>query len=386
MAVLWADSFDQYAGSHIKLLDNWYSKDPDTIDWFWNLSTVRARTGTYSLSSGNRSSNAIARRAVTKSVTTVGLGFAFYLNAIPTRDKEFALCSFEDANLADNIGIVVGSDGALSVVRGHTHSDSDSNGTFLTKTAAGIVKARTWQHIETKCTFDSSAGSVEVRIDGVTVINISGINTVASVFEKAAPSGESGSLPECSYITLAFGPNGFTSNNGFDAPDFEYGYVDDVVVWDTSGSVNNDFIGDVKVEILRPTADTAQADWTALSGNAFENINDAPGDDVETSYIYAGTPGSPSEITSEFDIENLNSTSGEVVAVTCVSKNRKDTDDVSDIQNGIVSGGVEARGSTSEVNGIYHFKEDAFQVDPNTGVAFTPTNVNNLKIQLNRVT
>ena len=162
-------------------------------------------------------------------------------------------------------------------------------------------------------------------------------------------------------------------------------YLDDIYIYDDSGSYNNTWIGDQRVSTLFPTADTAQADWTALSGSGYTNIDDASPDD-DTTYVYAGAPGSPSVSTSEFDIGNLSGTSGTVAAVTMGARVRKDEAGSADYQNGIVSSSVEAKGDVVPANPVYTYHETVFETDPNSGVAFTPTNVNNLLIQINRVT
>src|SRR3546814_10010787 len=71
-------------------------------------------------------------------------------------------------------------------------------------------------------------------------------------------------------------------------------YYKDFVLWDGSGSANNDFLGSVSVTDLTPASDVA-LNW-ALTGAATgaEAVDDFPPDD-DTSYIYAVDPPPRSE-------------------------------------------------------------------------------------------
>ena len=63
---------------------------------------------------------------------------------------------------------------------------------------------------------------------------------------------------------------------------------------DTGGSANNDFLGDVRVETLFPTADGANTAWTpSAAGSHFNKVNEATGTfpDGDTTYVADATPG-----------------------------------------------------------------------------------------------
>jgi hypothetical protein len=383
MAILFADNFDRYNENMLDMRDVWrdIAQSQDT-DLYWHVSTVRAATGTQSAGRGAQTEDvARLRRYIGQNLTTVGLGFKLYLRKLPTRSRDFLVAGFEDQDNGDNIAICVDAVGAIRILRGHHHGDQEEPGTFL-YTTNPLVKTGRWHHFEIKVFFDGSVGYVVLRLDEKEVVNLQNINTVASLSEKYSSSGESAGVANCAAVSFFMGANNIS--RGFDVPDTFFKYVDDVILWDTTGSYNNDFMGDHRVEHKLVTADTAQADWGALSGNAFDNINDLPQLQHESSFIYAGTPGSP-DLVSEFEVENLTDTTGTVAAVIAVNHSRKDTNtDAPKIQTGIVSGGAEIRGPLTEVNGAYNYYEDVFETDPSTGLPFTPTQVNNVKLQISR--
>jgi hypothetical protein len=310
------------------------------------------------------------------------------MTSLPQYQFETVIADFRDSYGNSNIILMVETTGILRVVRGSGNNGSEGvAGTTLVRTDTPAVVAHSFQHIEMKVHFDSSAGSVEIRVNGVTVINESSINTVASNAEQDEPDLKLTPEALCAEINFPLQQDTSQSNEADSSNPMEDRFLADVIVWDDSGANNNDFIGDHFVSMLVPTADTAQADWTPTSGSGFEKINDRPGSDrSDTDYLYAGVPGSPTELKSEFDIENLNSTAGSVAAVATGAFLRKTQAGKADFQFGIVQGGSESKGPVHQIASAYNYFEDVFEVDPSSGVAFTPTDVNSLKLQLNRVT
>jgi hypothetical protein len=204
-------------------------------------------------------------------------------------------------------------------------------------------------------------------VNGVEVLSVSGVQTA-----------DGSSAEECSQIAFP-GRSTTYITNAFYTSQIHW---DDIYVYDTSGSYNNDWMGDRRVRQLLPSADTAQADWTG----SYTDVDDSDPDD-DTTYISAAAPGSPAEFTSEFDLPNLTGTDGDVAAVVVKSRLLKTYAGQAEYQAGLVSGASESRGTVrpaTTTNYVYH--EDVFETDPSSGVAFTPSDVNGLKLQVNRVT
>lgn len=122
-----------------------------------------------------------------------------------------------------------------------------------------------WNYIEIKAT-KSDTGTFEVRVNGVTVMNVGSVDLL------------SGTAP---WNALVF--------NGLD----ENVIYDDIIIMDGSGASFNDFQGEMRLECALPNADGATVDWTRNTGASdFAAIDDALGAyDDDTTYIESSTAG-----------------------------------------------------------------------------------------------
>ena len=127
------------------------------------VSNTAARTGAHSLRfdhNGLSTSSTEARRALNGPKFVVGLGFGLYMFNLPP--------------LNNLIGIELRSTSNARVIRLSFQSD----GSLTAYNAAGVavavsdpvMGASSWNHIEIKAVIDTIVGSVEVRVNGVTVI------------------------------------------------------------------------------------------------------------------------------------------------------------------------------------------------------------------------
>lgn len=145
--------------------------------------------------------------------------------------------------------------GAIRVTR--------SGSTEIGISAGGLVSTDVWYYLELKVKIGNSPdGTIEVHLDGVTIINESSIDTLGSGLAIAQG--------------ISFNGNG-TSNMT---------WIDDVYVLDIAGAAPyNDFLGDSRVDGLLPDGVGFSSDFTTAtpSANHFENVDENPPDD-DTSY------------------------------------------------------------------------------------------------------
>jgi hypothetical protein len=167
---------------------------------------------------------------------TLIAGFAFKLSAIGNAGY---LCTFrgpdgDGASAAyENLDIRVTANAALNLwVAGVTNNTTANN----------IVSANTWYYFEMKAYCDNSAGTVEVRLDGTPVMTYTG----DTQFGAATPNY---------FSSFAFRGGG----------NLQRITVDDLYICDASGSTNNDFLGDCRVQTIWPDGD-ASGNMTANSG------------------------------------------------------------------------------------------------------------------------
>jgi hypothetical protein len=150
------------------------------------------------------------------------------------------------------------SNGAISVNRGSS--------TQLGISSAGVLSANTWHYIEAKVYFHQTAGTVDVKVDGASVLSLSSQDTVAT--STASADG----------IQLYSGG--------------EFRYVDDLYVCDATGSQCNDFLGNVKIHTLYPTSDGNSSDFTPASGSDnYAMVDIAQFAGAETDYVESSTTG-----------------------------------------------------------------------------------------------
>ncbi len=123
--------------------------------------------------------------------------------------------------------------------------------------------------IEAKVFFvDAGGGSAIVRLNGVTVLTLTGISTLL---------GSSGFLT-CSSVQLG-GPGGLGG-----------GVHDDFTLWTSDSHTDNDFPGGLKIYAVLPSANGALDEWTPLTPPNWSEVNEIPpGGDA--SYNSSAAPG-----------------------------------------------------------------------------------------------
>lgn len=354
MTLLFCDGFDHYGTDTTNMTDGAWAEVPTTS---FALSVTNPRTGTHSLLFNTAvSPTSELRRVLGGAKTTVGLAAVIWLSELPSTNDTLRIFGFNDTTNTAQITVMLQSTGIIDVQSG------SSGGATLATSTTPVVTAEAYTHVEAFITFDGTAGAVEVRVNGVTVLSATAINT--------APTA----LDECSQIVI-------TPKKGIGIP-AEY-FVDDVFCYDDTGSHNNTFLGDRKVLTLFPSADTAQADWSWNAGpSAVQAIDEADPDD-DTTYIFANPGGSPAPV-SEFDIDNLPAGVSAVSAVVLVNRMRKTDAGTANVQPSIVSASSETAGADRVLTEAYTYYHEVIEVDPDTAAPFIPAAVDAAKIKLER--
>lgn len=134
-------------------------------------------------------------------------------------------------------------------------------------TANGICRADQWNYIEVKFLLSQTVGTVQVKLNGLLVLDISGAdtcNTATTTWDGVS-------------ISLTGNPI----------------FVDDFVVCDLSGSQNNDWMGECRVVNILPVTDAvaagSNADFTCLTSTDHGAMVDEATPDDDTSYVYSST-------------------------------------------------------------------------------------------------
>jgi len=286
--------------------------------------------------------------------TTVGVGLRLWMNNLASTGAAGASpVMFCDVNNTPLCCIDIDNTGRIKVHAG------DPDAAVLVTTSGPVILANAWHHIETKVTI-GIAGHIEVRVDGLTVLDET-VNTQNSGLGAVAQ-----------IVT--------TQNLGVfaDGPTWQ---IKDYVIWDGSGSHNNDFLGSVQVINLRPNADISVGwDKSGGSSTGWDLLDDATPDDDST-YISADITPPPA---SSFELTDLPIDVSSVKAIQTMVRARKTDGGDGQLQTSVLSAGSEAFGTDRPITVAYTYWYDLFETDPSTGALWTPDAVNAMGIKVNR--
>lgn len=157
----------------------------------------------------------------------------------------------------------INNDGTITAFRGTT-----ALGTSSTPVSTGSV----FQYLEFKVVIDPSAGSIEVRKNGSTILSLSGINT----------RGDGGGSD---WQHLVIGRLGLAASTSTTWD------IDDLYVCDGSGSIRNDFLGDCEATAYYPINDGFYTDSTPSSGTARYPLLDETTANGDTDYTTLASSG-----------------------------------------------------------------------------------------------
>lgn len=229
----------------IDFMDTSFSTSHIAGRGFRELTQVGTVTGSSGLATDRGmicsvSSGRYLRTPIPQTVTG-GVGF-YYRRLQQDISSNDYVCILENISASWHLALRITDEFSFYVTRG-----SSTNTAVDTR----IIPHTTWIHVEMKWTIDNVAGSIEVRLNG------SPINAFS--FAGDTQNGGTAFVDAIRWV-------------GGEEPN----HFDDLVIWDTTGTKNNDWLGDVSIETLRPEAPGAFSDFTPLSGANWNNVNKQP--------------------------------------------------------------------------------------------------------------
>lgn len=247
MTQLWMDGFDHYgvdATGRLAMLNGaWAELDSSAARPV--VPSFGARTGAVALELGTSIvSGQIARRINDSSVTELIVGVGFYTPQLPDTSNRVCIMCFVDTSNDSVVSLFLNSDGSIRVL-GPTSNDNFNTGSILGTTATFPITAGTWHHVEARVVVGAGTGEVEIFVDETEVFNEVSLQTGTDNITQMVFGTPEANVPLVS------------------EPDNTY--IDDVVVRDTSGAVNNGFEGDLRVATLQPISNGTAQGWTTRS-------------------------------------------------------------------------------------------------------------------------
>jgi hypothetical protein len=256
MALLFMDSFDHYVTAD--LLEKWSSQ-----------------AGTVAISAANGRRSSASLRLATAGAqlyktcgtanTTIIVGAAVRASLASNPASLFTI--WEATAVRNQVILAANPDGSLAAYRGPAAA---SPGAILSATLLGTIPAalaaNSYAYVELRVVLHESAGEVQVRVNGVQLLNLTAQDTIAT-----------GATASWTSLLLS-------TNNGVTTVDY-----DDLYVLDGSGPAPwNTFLGDCRVDARVPTAPGATTGWTPLAGANWAAVDDTAPDD-DTTYTSTST-------------------------------------------------------------------------------------------------
>lgn len=221
---------------------------------------------------------------------------------------------------------------------GHLIAYKNDNSTVL-GTSTNTLTLETLCYLEAKALFNGSTGTIEVRVNGSSSgwINLTNVDTMASANSTAD--------------TFRF--SNAELGGGGDR------HFCDIVAWDTTGSINNDFIGETNVTPVYINGAGTYAQWTASTGANYTCVDETTAS--ETDYVSTLT----SDSIDSYNFENISGPSIiKAVINNCIAK--KDDAGSVYIKHFCIDNSTEYVGSSQPVLASYKSLQGIYEIDPNT--------------------
>jgi hypothetical protein len=268
-----------------------------------------------------------------------------YYSALPTSatGNIIAIGNVANANAAassnSHVGIMTGASGGDILVH---HGGSAT----VRATLSGAIVAGVWQHYELRCFCHASTGTLEVWIDGIKKVDLTGIDTLANGSVGTVKMG---------------GAVGSTNS-----------YVDDIVIQDDASTIP-DQLGTHRIHTLLPNGAGTNTAWTGTN----TDVDDPFGsDDGDTTFAVSTTLNAK----QDYAVDNLSETPTTVHNVALTSVMRKTDSGTKAATAYIISNAVEDTGSENGTAEGYTTKIDMFPLNPDGATAWTPTTIDAILI------
>lgn len=334
MALLFIDSFDHYNQAHVPA--KW------TSGGFWAMLTGQGRCGTNCAHLGFSTIN----KGLTLGSATCTVGFAMkIIDSLGTALVRFGTGGEHHVELSYNP-----SDGSLAMTTQKHPLNTDPE--LLGRTAPGVIQQNIWYFIEFQSAISHTAGTAVLRVNNIELLNVTGVDTVGD------NSDNTPMLAEIRFVSFT----GATNTNW---------YMDDLYILDSTGPAPwNTFLGDCRVEYLRPRAAGTHQEWS-LTGAASHHqaVDDVATPDDDTSYVRANAAG----LRDSYLYTPTGLPSGPIFGAQINLLTRKEESGPR-ILTPLLNGVEGASFAPSE--GSYSYRHVPMQTNPATGTAWTISAIN----------
>ena len=264
------------------------------------------------------------------------VGFGIYLLSTETAE----LMRFVDSEGTIQAAVAIGNDGTFRLYRG-----SVSSGTLLA-TSTNSLPILGWNYVETRLTIADSGGVFEVRVNEQVWITFTGDTKQSTTLSTA--------------VRIQIWGRG--ADNA----------IDDLYVCDGTGSINNGYLGDVRIDTVRPIGAGNYAEFSRQgSASNWDNVDDTTIDNDST-YNFSNTVGQRDVL----DCGNLPSIAGSIFGVQLNITARKDDAGSRALRSLTRVSATDYEGTSQNLGTDYRIYRQVLEQNPNTLAAWTETQVN----------
>ncbi len=237
------------------------------------------------------------------------------------------------------LGILNGSTAQIYLQIGADYRFRLYNGAnTLLATSENTITTQTFYYIEIKVTVGAT-GSYELRVNGFS----------AGWMPHAVGQTRANSNPDTANTISLYGMYNTSTD------------IDDLYICDGTGTANNDFLGDVRIDAVMPTADDTPCEWLCSSGTSHFALIDEAAPNGDTDYIYSEVAGN--QDTFQFAaLPDLGNTP--IKGVQMVSCARKDDASTKQMAQVARLGDVTQTGAAISLSDSYSYVRDVFPKDP----------------------
>ena len=279
------------------------------------------------------------------------VGFHMYLNNLPATTSNPSTNERQTGNIVywalgsglPLIGLHINNSAQLELKSGVAAAP-----TGVRATSTNTVAATTLYYVELKINFHASTGTMEVRVNGAVWATASSLNTMTSSMEYLYFCGD--------------GASGYTDNGTVQ--------IDNLVVMDSNGSYNNDYLGERKIQTIFPDADASPEQWTLSTGSdSYALVDNVP-------YTSAGLTASAIDDTTAMELPSLPSPGFGINAIQINTIGQKTEAGPSQYHQGIrLSGGEYWGSSISPALNTPNQFFTIYEKNPLTAADWTPAEI-----------
>jgi len=286
----------------------------------------------------------MVRNILSDNPTEMYFGFAMYTKSIGGNTSGFIYATTDSVGVySEHLSLWLTDDGCIQLKR---------SGTEIARSLVNTIQPGIWYHIQWWAKPRNSAGRCVVKVNNATVIDFTGDTT--NDLEVVSAYNFQGIYHLNPYLTA----------------------FDDIVVNDTSGSVNNSWPGIVRLLPIRPKAAGNYAQWgrggVDLGSDAAQVRNGS------FDYTMLQTSGSGNKVT--FDVETPDIISGATIKNIIVNAKARITSGSGFIAPMVRANGVDSLGSSRSLGTNWKFYQTVWDINPEDSSPWAEADIANLEI------